>query len=144
MSAAPRAERTIVTLSITPDETRASTGSELPTLSGRFDVRTTRADATRANLQVSGRLDAGSAALLQHVIDGHVRAGRRYLRLHVGGVESISADALAVVAATHERLLALRGTLILTGVHDRIEPVLRAAAPASPLLLLAVTAADTS
>ena len=128
----------IVTLTVTPDGT--TTGG--PAFGGGFDVRTTKSDASRANLQVSGHLDADSAALLHQVIDGHLRAGRRYLRLHVGGVRSIDDAALAVIATTHERLLALAGTLILTGVHEAIEPVLRTAAPASPLLLLAVTAAE--
>ena len=129
-----------MTLTVTPDGTSTSD----PAYGGSFDVRTSKSDASRANLQVSGHLDADSAALLQQVIDGHLRAGRRYLRLHVGGVRSIDGAALAVIATTHERLLASRGTLILTGVRDDIEPVLRAAAPASPLLLLAVTAAENS
>lgn len=132
-----------MTLSVTPDQP----GVEIvPTqrIGNGFDVRTSRSDALRANLQVTGHLDADSATLLQHVIDGHLRAGRRYLRVHVGGVTAIDDAALAVIAATHERLLATRGTLILTGVRADIEPVLRAAAPASPLLLLAVTAAETA
>lgn len=109
-------------------------GSNLP--ASGFDVRTSRCDAARANLSVSGDLDADGAAVLAQVIDGHVRAGRRFLRLHLGGVRSLGDAAMLVIARAHEQLLAARGTLILTGVEGRIEAALRLAAPASPLLLL--------
>ncbi|HZZ97212.1 MAG TPA: STAS domain-containing protein [Jatrophihabitantaceae bacterium] len=107
-----------------------------------FDVRTLRCDATRANVRVSGDLDADGAAVLAQVIDSHLRAGRRFLRLHIGGVRSMSEDAVATVAAAHDRLLGRRGTMILTGVSESMEAILRAATPASPLLLVSPTAAE--
>jgi len=109
---------------------------------GGFDVRTARCDATRANLYLSGDLDDGAAVVLAEVIEGHLRAGRRFLRLHVGGLRSLAQPAVAVIAAAHEKLLAARGTMILTGVDGSIETALRAAAPASPLFMLAPTAAE--
>jgi anti-anti-sigma regulatory factor len=117
------------------------TGSSIPT--GGFDVRTSTCDATRANLNVSGDLDADGAAVLEQVIEGHVRAGRRFLRLEMGGVRTVGDAATVVIARAHEQLLASRGTLILTGVERRIETRLRAAA-ASPLLLLPATPAELS
>jgi anti-anti-sigma regulatory factor len=108
----------------------------------RFDVQTTRSDELRANLKVSGLLDSGAAAVLGQVIDGHIRAGRRFLRVNVGGVRSLGDSAIDVIARAHERLLARRGTMILTGVSAGMEAVLRAATPASPLLLVSPTAAD--
>lgn len=116
------------------------TGSSAPT--GGFDVRTSSCDATRANMYVSGDLNGDGAAVLAQVIDGHVRAGRRFLRLNLGGVRSLGAPATVVIARAHEQLLATKGTLILTGVEGPIEAVLRTAAPASPLLLLPATATD--
>jgi anti-anti-sigma regulatory factor len=113
--------------------------SDLPT---GFDVRTARCDATRANLIISGDLDRDGAAVLEQVIDGHVRAGRRFLRVHVTGVRSLGDAAIVVIARAHEQLLAARGTLVLTGVGERLEATLRAAAPGSPLLLLPVSAAE--
>ena len=113
------------------------TGSSIPT--GGFDVRTSSCDASRANLTVSGELDGDGAAVLGEVIDGHIRAGRRFLRLHVGGVRALGDAAMLVLARAHEQLLAARGTLILTGVEGPIETALRAAAPGSPLLLLPAT-----
>jgi anti-anti-sigma regulatory factor len=116
------------------------TGPTLPT--GGFDVRTTTCDATRANLHVSGDLDDDGAAVLAQVIDGHVRAGRRFLRLHLGGVRSLGVAATVTIARAHEQLLASRGTLILIGVAGDIEAALRLAAPASPLLLLPASPAE--
>jgi anti-anti-sigma factor len=107
-----------------------------------FDVRTLRCDATRANVRVSGDLDADGAVVLTQVIDGHMRAGRRFLRLHIGGVRSMGDEAVAAIAAAHDQLLARRGTMILTGVSRPMEAVLRAATPASPLLLVSPTAAE--
>lgn len=117
------------------------TGSSIPT--GGFDVRTSTCDATRANLDVSGDLDADGAAVLEQVIEGHIRAGRRFLRLHMFGVRTVGDAATVVIARAHEQLLASRGTLILTGVERRIEARLRAAAE-SPLLLLPATPAELS
>jgi anti-anti-sigma regulatory factor len=112
-------------------------GSSIPT--GGFDVRTASCDATRAVLYVSGDLGGDGAEVLARVIDGHVRAGRRFLRLNLGGVRSLSDAATVVIARAHERLLASRGTLILIGVDGTSEELLRLAAPASPLLLLPAT-----
>lgn len=116
------------------------TGPTIPT--GGFDVRTTTCDATRANLHVSGDLDDDGATVLGQVIDGHLRAGRRFLRLHLDGVRSLGVAATVAIARAHEQLLATRGTLILIGVAGDIEAALRLAAPASPLLLLPATPAD--
>ncbi|MGH8860631.1 MAG: STAS domain-containing protein [Jatrophihabitantaceae bacterium] len=95
-------------------------------------------------MSVSGDLDAGGAAVLAQVIDGHVRAGRRFLRLNVGGARNLGDAAIAVIARAHEQLLASRGTLVLTAVDTRLEAALRAAAPASTLLMLPVTTIDSA
>jgi anti-anti-sigma regulatory factor len=114
-----------------------------PSASGaEFEVRTAHCDALRANIRVAGNVDDEAAGVLAEVIDGHVRAGRRFLRLHVGGVRALSPAAIELIGQAHERLLARRGTMILTGVSGRLEAELRAATPASPLFLLAPTAAE--
>lgn len=123
----------IVTLSV-------ETGPSIPT--GGFDVRTSTCDSIRANLTVSGDLDDDGAAVLSEVIDGHVRSGRRFLRLHLAGVRGLGDAAMVVIARAHEQLLTRRGTLILTGVSGRIEAALRVAAPGSPLLVLPALPAD--
>ena len=111
---------------------------------GGFDVRTSSCDSTRANLTISGDLDDDGAAVLGEVIEGHVRTGRRFLRLNLGGVRSLGDAAMVVIARAHEQLLAGRGTLILTGVDGRLEAALRIAAPASPLLLVPAGPAEVS
>ncbi len=110
---------------------------------GGFEVRTVGSDASRARIEVGGDLDAGAAALLAEVLDGHARAGRRYLRLDLAGLRSISAAAVAVIAGVHERLLGAGGTMILTGVGTATDAALRAATPTSPLFLLPAGAAET-
>lgn len=107
-----------------------------------FEVRTVRCDASRADVRVSGRLDAGGALVLASVIDAHVRARRRFLRLHIGGVRELSDAALTVLTDAHRSLLGRRGTLILTGVTPALEDQLRAASAANPVLMIRPTAAE--
>ncbi len=108
---------------------------------GNFDVRTVAADATRASVRVIGELSAGCVVLLGEVLDGHLRAGRRFARLNLSGVHTIDASAGVVLLGAHRAFLERRGTLILTGVAA----VVRAALAADGLLedlLLVPTAAD--
>jgi anti-anti-sigma regulatory factor len=97
---------------------------------GNFDVRTVAADATRASIQVTGQLSAGCVVLLGEVLDGHLRAGRRYARLNLSGVHTIDPTAGAVLLSAHRAFLDRRGTLILTGVGA----LMRAALAADGLL----------
>jgi anti-anti-sigma regulatory factor len=106
----------------------------------RLSLVTVRHDAEFAELGLTGRLDADAAAILAIAIDGHLRAGRRYLRLNLAAAHLIDDAALARIAVLHRRLLALRGTLILTGLTPGLERKLSAAEP--DLLLLTRTAAD--
>jgi anti-anti-sigma regulatory factor len=122
--------------------TVAAESDDQQTPSAAFDVHTARADATRANLHVSGELGSDGAVVLAQVIDGHLRAGRRFLRLHIGGARTLGEQAIAVIADAHEQLLARRGTMILTGVSPAMEDVLRAATLTSPLLMIRPTAAE--
>lgn len=107
-----------------------------------FEVRTVSCDRVRALVRVGGAVADDAAALLAGVLDDHRRAGRRFLRLDVRGVRTLSAQALAVLRRTHEGLLAARGTLILTGVDARIAAMLERGDPEGRLLLVAPTAAD--
>jgi anti-anti-sigma regulatory factor len=107
----------------------------------QFGVSTVHCDATRAALRVSGHLEVGTAPILSTVADGHVRAGRRYLRVDVADLTSVDDAALEVISEIHRQLLACRGTLIFTGVTCELE---KAFAQASAnLFLLAATAADS-
>lgn len=110
------------------------------TTTRRLSLVTVRHDESSADLALTGRLDAEAAAVLSIAVDGHLRAGRRYLRLNLAAVPAIDRPALDRLAVLHRRLLAARGTLILTGLGARLEHQLSSAQPG--LLLLARTAAD--
>jgi anti-anti-sigma factor len=78
------------------------------------------ADATRACLRLCGEIDAALAPALADRLDEHITQGRRYLRLELSGVTFMDTTALSVVLEAHHRLLASRGTLVLTGVRDAV------------------------
>src|SRR5438105_8375520 len=93
-------------------------------------ITTTRCDSTRAQLQVCGFVDAAGAAVLEAVLEGHLRTGRRYLRVDVGGTSTLDEAALRVLVNVHRRLLGAHGTLIITAVTPQLAQVPRAADPA--------------
>jgi ABC-type transporter Mla MlaB component len=111
-----------------------------PPATDTFAASTVQCDARRAELEISGVLDVDAAAVLDAMVGAQVRAGRRYLRVNVAPVTRIDSAALGVLSRLHRRLLACRGTLILTGVTGRHERVLAHADPT--LLLLPPTAAE--
>jgi anti-anti-sigma regulatory factor len=76
---------------------------------------TLKFDATRVSLAATGALDADNAGVLAVAVNEHIVAHRQYVRLDLSGVTSVDDAAVAVLAEIHFRLLAERGTLILTG-----------------------------
>ena len=58
---------------------------------------------------ISGDLDDDGAAVLGEVIEGHVRTGRRFLRLHSAACARWATRRSVVIARAHEQLLAARG-----------------------------------
>ena len=93
----------------------------------QLDIITVQSDSTRAILRARGTLDSSNAPLLAEVIAGHVRSRRRFLRLDVSRLSIADADALTVIVEAHQALLAVRGTLILTGVTDPVRSTLAGA-----------------
>ena len=104
------------------------------------DAVTLKFDATRVSLHATGELNLGAASVLSAVTDKHIAAHRRYVRLDLSGVSSVDGAAIEVLAEIHSRLLAERGTLILTGVNSWLEIALGEAGGA--FLMIAPTAAD--
>jgi anti-sigma B factor antagonist len=92
---------------------------------GAMSVDTVRFDRTRAIIKVTGELDLGTAAPLWAVLQNHVAAGRRFLRLDVSGLTFLDATALSGITRAHQDLLANRGTLVITGVRSLVARVLR-------------------
>ena len=91
----------------------------------RVAVETVRFDRLRALVKVTGELDLATAAPLWAVLQGHVAAGRRFLRLDMSGVTFLDATALSGITRAHQDLLVRRGTLVITGVRVLVSRVLR-------------------
>jgi anti-anti-sigma factor len=108
------------------------------------EISTVLSDATRAEIRVVGELDGAAAVLLHEVVDGHVRAGRRFLRLDLSGVRLVSDAGAATLAGAHDRLLARRGTVILTGVDSALRQQFHEHGLAERLLIIAPTAAESN
>lgn len=112
----------------------------LHTAAGHFTVTTTRRDHTSAHIEVHGEPGPAAAEILQAVLDGHIRAGRRYLRVDTGGATTADQATLQVLSDVHHRLLAVRGTLIITAVSRTLARAL--ATVDSSLLVLPMNVAD--
>jgi anti-anti-sigma regulatory factor len=109
---------------------------------GNFEVRTVAVDATRAAVRVTGDLRAECGLLLAEVLDGHLRAGRRFVRLNVSGIDALDPAAGAELQRAHRAFLERRGTLILTGVGTAVRAALAAGGLLDDLLVLPPSAAE--
>lgn len=87
---------------------------------GHATIRTVAADATRACVRLRGEIDARIAPALGDELAEHLVRGRRYLRLELSAVTFMDTTALSMILAMHHRVLASRGTLILTGVRNPV------------------------
>jgi anti-anti-sigma regulatory factor len=83
-------------------------------------LRTTRADRNSAVVQVGGDLDSGGVAALERLLDEHYNAGRRFLRVNLSGVRTLSSPLVTLLERTHYRMLARRGTSIVTGAGPEV------------------------
>jgi anti-sigma B factor antagonist len=99
------------------------TGVRLDLTSG-LDVTTSVMDATRATVQLAGELDLSTAGLLTAVINGQLRRGRCFLCLDISRLAFVDCAGLREIAAAHNACLGVRGTLVLTGVSERIARLL--------------------
>lgn len=98
-----------MTLASLPTDTAADHG-----------VRTALADRARAVVQIAHDLDAEGVIALERLLDEHYAAGRRFLRISVAGVRELSTSLVALLERTHYRMLARRGTSIITGAGPEI------------------------
>ncbi|MDT4913686.1 MAG: anti-sigma factor antagonist [Pseudonocardiales bacterium] len=90
-----------------------------------MSVDTPEWDIHRALVKVSGDLDISTVAPLWAVLDGHLAAGRRYLRLDLSEVTFMDAASLGGIIRVHHRALDHRGTLVLTGARPPVTRMLR-------------------
>jgi anti-anti-sigma factor len=95
------------------------------TRAGEFlSIETVRFDDRRAAVAVHGDLDVSTAAALWSVLQSHLTAGRRYLRVDLSAVTFIDAAAVTAILEVHHEALYRRGTLVLTGITPSIAKVL--------------------
>jgi anti-sigma B factor antagonist len=88
-------------------------------------VDTAEFDSSRALIKVSGELDIATVPPLWAVLEGHLAAGRRFLRLDVSEVTFMDAASLGGIIRAHHRALDHRGTLVITGARPPVTRMLR-------------------
>lgn len=88
-------------------------------------VRTALSDRTRATVRIAHDLDPAGVAALESLLEEHCAAGRRFLRISVAGVRRLSTPLIALLERTHYRMLARRGTSIVTGAGPEVMRELR-------------------
>ncbi len=103
----------------------ASTRSAPPVADRQLAIETVHFDRLRALVKVDGELDLSTAPPLWAVLEGHLAAGRRFLRLDLSGVTFLDATALTGITRAHQDLLRRKGTLVITGVRALVARVLR-------------------
>lgn len=103
-------------------------------------VATISEDAWRAFVALRGELDVADVPRLKAVLDGHIDAGRRVLRLDLQDVTFVDSSILGVIVVAHRRCAELAGSLILTGVHGVAQRIV--ALTALDQVLLIDTAGD--
>ena len=94
------------------------------THSSRGTLTTIRQDRSRALIRAVGEWDLANAEVLGELLDEQEQAGRRFVRLDVSAVTFFDCACIEVLVAAHQRLLAARGTLVLTGVPARLTRLL--------------------
>jgi anti-anti-sigma factor len=82
-------------------------------------LTTVRQDRTHALIRAVGEWDLANAHVLGELLEEHQKAGRRFVRLDVSAVSFLDCTCLGVLVTAHQRLLAARGALVLTGVTPR-------------------------
>lgn len=102
-----------------------ATASILPAAAPIAGIRTALADQSRAVIQVTHDLDNAGVTALERVIEEHCAAGRSFLRISLVGVHHLSAGFVTLLERTHYRLLARRGTSIITGAGEDVMTTLR-------------------
>jgi hypothetical protein len=93
-----------------------------------FEVATTSADALRASVRTAGALTRPACSVLRSVLAAHLRAGRRYLRVDVGGSDVLESDVLDALTETHHQIAEQGGMLVFENAGPRVIEAVRAAA----------------
>lgn len=109
----------------------------------RASLTTVRQDRAHVVIRAVGEWDLANAHILAEQLDEHEKAGRRFVRLDVSDVTFLDSTCLSVLLTTHQRLLAARGTFVLTGVTPRLTRLLQLTHLDRELLTTSVADLDT-
>jgi anti-anti-sigma regulatory factor len=107
-------------------------------------ITVTKADASRASLQLSGVLDDSSAPALLAGLHEQLEAGRRFVRLDLSALTEVDAAGFAAVVLAHFEFLEQRGTLIIADASAAARDLLHQLELDSILLVVAPLAAARS
>ena len=102
-----------------------------------LSIETERADDRRASVRVHGELDVSTAAGLWSVLQNHLTAGRRFLRVDLSDVPFIDTAAVTAIVEVHRAALYRRGALVLVGVTPAVARVFAVAGVDQTLYLAA-------
>jgi anti-anti-sigma factor len=98
-------------------------------------IRTSRSTGQRATVSVHGDLDVATAAQLWSVLQEHLSAGRRFLRVDLSAVTFVDTAAVSAIVEVHHEALYRRGTVILEGVTPPVARVLALTGVADTLFI---------
>lgn len=104
-------------------------------VASRDTIVTVSEDAWRAFVALRGELDLSDVPRLEAVLNGHLDAGRRVLRLDTQDVTFLDSSVLGVLVSIHRRCAEMHATLILTGVSGIVQRIVRLTALDQVLLI---------
>lgn len=105
--------------------TRHGVTEPAPSAPSAHGIHTVLADDLRAVVQVTTEPDARGVAALEATLAEHCARGRRYLRISIAGLHRLDPALITLLERTHYRLLAARGTCIITGAGPAAMRTLR-------------------
>jgi anti-sigma B factor antagonist len=87
-------------------------------------ITTVVTEQARATMHLRGEMDVDTARLFCAVLDNQLALGRHFVRVDLSGLGLCDCAGLQAIIDGHNRCLAARGALTLTGVTPRIARLL--------------------
>lgn len=88
-------------------------------------VETTASDGWHAAVALRGEIDAAVAPALCAELEGHLEAGRHFIRIDTAGVTFLDSTAIGALVTWSRRCAEVHGALILTNVPARARRLIR-------------------
>jgi anti-anti-sigma factor len=92
--------------------------------SGLLEIVAVGIDASQSTVQVHGELDLASADTLTAALEHELTVGHRFVRLDLSRLTFTDCAGLRALVAAHNRFLAARGTMVLTGLRPQVTRLL--------------------